>query len=300
MTDSPFANTPVSYVFPLEKIDAHATIVSIGSCFAEDVIGTLLNNGFHGAQNPNGILYHPYSISDALQRIDLGYTLTDFFEFGGLWHSWMHHGAFSAPTVEEALDKAETARKTFLKSLKKADACFITLSSSVLYWHKPSKRFVANCHKIPGNEFERQLSTQKTCSASLLCACRKIRELNPGCKLIFTLSPVRHYPGELVLNSISKARALNAICDALVKMDNSAYFPAYEIQMDELRDYRFYADDMLHPSVQAQDYVRNRLLEACFTEAANGIFRANLARRRREAHIPLHPAPAPAADERKD
>ena len=289
MTDSPFTRTPVAYAFPLERIGAHGTVVSIGSCFAADVIGTLLGCGFRGAQNPNGILYHPYSISDALQRIDLGYTLSDFFPYGGLWHSWMHHGSFSAPSAEEALEKAETARKTFLKALKKADACFVTLSSSVLYWHKPSKRYVANCHKVPGNEFERRLSSQTMCSASLLCACRKVRELNPDCRLIFTLSPVRHYPGELMLNSISKARALNAICDTLAKLENAAYFPAYEIQTDELRDYRFYADDMLHPSVQAQEYIRGRLLDACFTEQAKSIFQANLDRRRREAHVPLHP-----------
>ena len=89
MTDSPFTRTPVAYAFPLERIGAHGTVVSIGSCFAADVIGTLLGCGFRGAQNPNGILYHPYSISDALQRIDLGYTLSDFFPYGGLWHSWM-------------------------------------------------------------------------------------------------------------------------------------------------------------------------------------------------------------------
>ncbi len=285
---NPFSYTPVHYDYPLEKIPPRATLVSIGSCFAKDVIGRLLaGKSFRGWQNPNGILYHPYAISDAVQRLDLGYTESDFFQYNGLYHSWMHHSVFSAETAEEAVNKAERARKSFLKCLKKADACFITLSSAVQYWYKPGKRFVANCHKLPGFDFDRVLSDQDTCSASLLATCRKIREFNPDCKLILTLSPVRHYPGDLMLNSISKARCLNAIYRVMEKIEtNITYFPAYEIQLDELRDYRYFADDMLHPSEAAQNIVLNRLLDACFEPAAKELFLANEKQRRMEQHVP--------------
>lgn len=287
--NTPFSYTPVNYTFPLEKIAPKATIVSIGSCFAVDVIGKLFGAGVFGRQNPNGILYHPCAVSDALQRIDLGYTESDFFEFNGLWHSWAHHGSFSAATCAEILEKTELARKNFLKALKKADACFMTLSSAVQYWHIPSQRYVANCHKVPGNEFERRLSSAEMCSAAIVAACRKIREINPKCKLIFTLSPVRHYPGELTLNAISKARLLNGIYHALEKFDNAAYFPAYEIQLDELRDYRYFADDMLHPAESARKIILNRLLDSCFEPGVRTLFQEAEEKRRAAAHIQLHP-----------
>ena len=287
--NAPFAYTSVQYTFPLEKIAPKATVVSIGSCFAVDVIGRLFGAGVFGRQNPNGILYHPSAISDALQRIDLGYRADDFFEYNGLWHSWKHHGSFSSESCEMILEKTETARKNFLKALKKADACFITLSSAVQYWHIPSQQFVANCHKVPGNEFERKLSSAEMCAAGIVASCRKIREINSRCKLIFTLSPVRHYPGELTLNAISKARLLNGIYHALEKFDNAAYFPAYEIQMDELRDYRYYADDMLHPAETAKKILLNRLLDSCFTPDFCAVFQEAEEKRRAAAHRQLHP-----------
>ncbi len=291
--NTPFSYTPVNYSYPLEKIPPHAVLTSIGSCFAKDVIGRLLaGKAFRGWQNPNGILYHPYAISDALQRIDLGYTESDFFQYNGLYHSWIHHSVFSAPTAAEAAEKAERARKNFLKHLKRADACFLTLSSAVQYFYKPEKRFVANCHKLPGCDFERVLSSQETCSASLLAACRKIREINPDCKLILTLSPVRHYPGDLMLNSISKARCLNAVYRAMEKLDNITYFPAYEIQLDELRDYRYFADDMLHPSEAAQNIILNRLLDDCFEPAAKVLFLEDEKQRRAAQHVPGREKPA--------
>ncbi len=291
MNATPFPFTPVNVNFTLDKIKPHATIVSIGSCFAENIVSRLLASGFHGVQNPNGILYHPYTISDALQRLDVGYTMTDFFFFDGLYHSWYHHGSFSSAVAEDVLAKVEKSRQMFLKMLRHAQVCFITLSGAVQFYHVPTKRIVANCHKVPGNEFIRSLSSQEMCTASLLCSCRKIREINPSCEIIFTLSPVRHYPGELTLNAISKARLLNAIYAVGEKIDNAFYFPAFEIQMDELRDYRYYADDMLHPSPAAQDIVLRRLLESCFEPEAIAIFDAMERRHRAEAHVSLHNMP---------
>lgn len=295
--ENPFAHTPVHFEIPLKKIAVRDTICSIGSCFAADLIGNLLSAGFRGAQNPNGILYHPLPLSDALQHIDFPYTESDFFQRDGLWHSWMHHGSFSGPALKDALEHVETSRKIFLKALKKASVCFITLSNAVAYRHLPSARVVANCHKVPGAEFERILSSEETCFAALLCILRKIRELNPECAAVFTLSPVRHMPGDLILNAAGKARLLSAIHRVLEREENCAYFPAFEIMMDELRDYRFYADDLLHPSPAAEKILLERLLQSCFEPGAIDFYHAAEEKRRTAAHHTIHPAPVPPEGE---
>lgn len=291
LPETPFASTPVRYEFPLKKIGVRDTICAIGSCFSESLIGALLDAGFRGARNPNGILYHPLAVSEALQRIDLPYMESDFFLRDGLWHSWMHHGSFSAPLLKDALDHAETARKTFLKALKKARVCFITLGSAVAFRHLPSNRTVANCHKVPGTEFEQILSSEETCTAALLCVLWKIREINPECTAVFSLSPVRHSPGNLILNAVGKARLLSAIHRVLDQEENCAYFPAFEIMMDELRDYRFYADDLLHPSPAAEKILLDRLLRTCFEPDALEFYHSILEKRRAAAHRTLHPVP---------
>ncbi len=283
---NPFAYTPVKFEYKLEKFKPRARLVSLGSCFAEDVLAHLCP-----VRNPNGILYHPLAISYAVSKLQIGYTATDFFEYGGLHHSWAHHGSFSDADLNTAVKKAETARKNFLKALKKADGCFITLSSAVLYTYLPLNRSVANCHKLPGNEFARTLSGTEQCAAALRCIVRDIREINPDCKVIFTLSPVRHYPGELTLNAISKARLLEAIYTTVERFENTGYFPAYEIQTDELRDYRFYAEDLVHPSEEAKKIILDRLLDTCFTPEAKEVYLAAEKKRKAAAHRPLHPQP---------
>lgn len=287
--ENPFSYTPVHAEFSPPKISARATLVSIGSCFADHIVGRLFADGFRGAANPNGILYHPFAISAALERLEVGYFNSDFFEFNNLWHSWMHHGSFSAVRREDALLSAENARKSFLKALKKADACFLTLSSAVQYYHIPSQQFVANCHKVPNNNFERRLSSTEQCTAALLSSCRKIHEINPLCRIVLTLSPIRNYPGELTLNAVSKARLLDSIAQTLDLEKNIAYFPAYEIMLDELRDYRFYASDLLHPSVEAENILFERLLDTCFEPDAKSRCVAAEEKRKRAAHIPVHP-----------
>ena len=113
--------TPVNYAFPFPKIRAQGTLAAIGSCFAQDIAMTLLDSGMRGMINPNGILYNPYSINDALQRLECGYTESDFFELNGLWHSWRHHGAFSAASAAEGAASANESAKRFRRVLKKAD-----------------------------------------------------------------------------------------------------------------------------------------------------------------------------------
>ncbi len=284
---NPFPYTPIRYEFPFPKIKAKCVLASIGSCFSDDLAGLLLHSGMHGAKNPNGIVYHPLSICDSLMRLSCGYMPDDFFEFNGLWHSWSHHGSFSSRTREEILDKANESAKRFLKALKKADVFLMTCSTSVVFRHIPSRRIVANCHKVPGNEFDRFILPYSACKAAILTSCRHVRELNPHCIIILTLSPVRHHPGNLTLNARSKAQLLSAIHEVCEMVSGTTYFPAWEILNDELRDYRFYAEDMLHPSPVAFRIILERFLDSCFVPQAKQDFLMAEARRKAVAHIPL-------------
>ena len=284
---NPFPYTPVDWCWPLEKLKGGRTLVSIGSCFSESVAGKLLSSGFRGAQNPNGILYNPYSIQDAVQRLDIGYEPSDFFEFQGKWHSWAHHGSFSAEDRMEAVERAERARKNFFKCLKKAELCMITFSSAVVYRHLPEKRIVANCQKVPENEFTRELLSHQSCLACMTAVCRKIREWNRDCAIVLTVSPVCHYPGDLLLNSRSKALLLESAYETADKEERVVYFPAYEIMTCELRDYRFYADDLLHPSALAEKIILERFLDCCFEENARFQYEEAERKLRQSCHIPL-------------
>lgn len=288
MTDSPIPYTPVRYDFPLPKIRAQGTIASIGSCFSQDVVDVLLHSGMKGAQNPNGILYNPVSVCDALMRLTCGYMPDDFFEYNGLWHSWMHHGSFSMPDRDQALENANQTAKAFLKTIKKADAFFMTFSTAIVYRLISTGNVVANCHKVPGNLFERTLLSYETCRAAIVMSCMRIREFNPDCPIVLTLSPVRHSPGDLPLNAQSKASLLTAIHAACAEVPNCAYFPAWEILNDELRDYRFYADDMLHPSELAKKIILERFLDTCFIPRAKADYLAAQEAARTSAHRQIH------------
>ena len=287
MTSNPIPYTPVRFEYPFPKIRAQGTLAAIGSCFAQDIAETLLDSGMRGMVNPNGILYNPYSINDALQRLECGYTEGDFFEFNGMWHSWRHHGSFSAPDPATGAAAANESAKRFRRTLKKADFFLMTVSTATVYLHLPERKVVANCHKVPGNEFETTMLSYDTCRAAIRNACEIVRAYNPDCPIILTVSPVRHNPGDLTANALSKARLRAAASDVCGKVPNCAYFPAFEILNDELRDYRFYADDMLHPSEQARKIILERFLESCFIPRATADYQAAELRRRQSKHIPI-------------
>lgn len=284
---NPVPYTPVRIKWELPLLGASSVLASVGSCFAQEIAGKLFESGFRGAQNPNGILYNPVSITDCLSRIarDIPYTRDDFFEFNGKWCSWEHHGKFSDADLENAVAHVELSRKEFRKVLISADAVLITESSSVVYEHIEQKRIVANCHRVPNHLFRHRLLTHTETVSAIQKSIDLIRTVNLDCGIIFTLSPVRHYPGNLILNSRSKALLLSVIHEAVDANRNCAYFPSYEIMMDELRDYRFYADDMLHPAPLAQEIVLDRFMEYCFTGEAREKLRAAELSKRRGSHI---------------
>ena len=258
--------TKVRFDFPFRLDPDKARVASCGSCFAENVTELLAAAGIACERNPNGILYNPHSLAQSLLHVmnDQPYTETDFFEYNGLWHGWEHHGSFSSQTLSAVLEKAEEARIRFRDFLKTADLLILTPATSVVFELIETERIAANCHKLPGTRFKRRLLSSREASDSLCSIAETLKRFNPACRLVFTLSPVRHNPGELILNTRSKAIVLNAIHECIERFQNALYFPAYEIVMDELRDYRFFRDDMLHPGDFAVKQVACTFASACF------------------------------------
>lgn len=238
----------------------------MGSCFTEN-IGEKMTSLFYDVDiNPFGILYNPVSISNNLLRLIDGKLLSenDLFNHNGLWHSFMHHGRFSGPSSHEVIEKINGRLLSSTSYLSKTDFLFITLGTAWIYELRSTGEIVANCHKVPSGEFRRFRLTVGETVDSLKNMLEKLWSFNPGVYVVFTVSPIRHTNDGATGNQLSKSTLLLAV-DALVKGfgDNRcAYFPSYELVMDELRDYRFYAADMVHLSEVAIDYIWEKFVSA--------------------------------------
>lgn len=272
--------TPVNFTWDLPRFGRNGAIASIGSCFSQNFAETLAGAGFRVASNPNGILYNPVSVADALERIasKTDYLAEEFFEFNGKWRSWFHHGSFADSDQETAVRKCNESSAAFGEVARNCGLFIVTLSSAVVYRLIDSGRVAANCHKVPGTRFRREILSVEECIAQTKRIVGMIRNINPSCVILLTLSPVRHYPGDLVLNARSKAHLLTAIHLCCDLSDNVRYFPAYEIAQDELRDYRFYKEDMLHPTPLAVDLILDRFVSQVFDDDSQALFKE--ARRR--------------------
>ena len=243
------------------KIGYENRVLALGSCFAAHIARKLAGAKFRVAENPSGILFNPLSIAAAIRcyadpapvtRGELGFD-------GEVWHHFGFHGDFSAPTADEALQKMNAARQAGADALRTADRIVLTFGTAWVYKLKSSGKDVSNCHRLPEKMFDRQLLTVGEIVAEWKSLLLSLWKQNPELKILFTVSPIRHWKDGAHGNQLSKATLLLAI-DALQKEfpEHTAYFPAYEIMMDELREYRFYADDMLHPSTTAIEYIWER------------------------------------------
>ncbi len=283
-------NTPVQQE-KTANYEYDTVISGIGSCFADNLLNSLYDSGFSGMNNPTGIVYNSASIKTAIEYScnQKQWTDKNFFKHNSLWHSWDHHGSFSSPDLNKAVIHANEVMEAFTNTLKKCGLFVMTPSSSVVYALKDSGRITANCHKVPQTKFERKLLSVNDNYAYLTQCVNLINKFNPSCKIIFTLSPVRHYPGDPVLNARSKAVLLSAIHQCIDKhQDCCSYFPAYEILNDELRDYRFYAEDMVHPSELTRKIIRSRFLDAFFSPTAIEQIIASEKQQKAAGHRPLH------------
>jgi len=244
-------------------------LLLIGSCFTENIGARLHSGKFPVYINPFGIVYNPVSITRCLEHLLLEHQQFEeinLFENAGLWHSWEHHGHFSRPERAAALACINTAVKTAAAHLKKTNRLLLTLGTADVFTLRSTGEVVANNHKMPAALFaQRRLSVTET-TERITAVLEKIKIQNPDVQVILTVSPVRHIRNGLVENQRSKATLLLAceqICQAL---SYAHYFPAYELLLDDLRDYRFYAEDMLHPSEVAADYIWQFFGDTFFSE----------------------------------
>ena len=252
-------------------IDYSSKIVSLGSCFAVNMAEKFDYFKFQNICNPFGILFHPLAIEKIISKaINLiFFTEEDIFFHNERWHCFDVHSDLSNANKDELLQVLNEFVQTTNKHITEASHIIITYGTSWVYRNKHSEKVVANCHKVPQNQFDKEILSVATIEKSIQKTIELIEKVNPNCSIIFTVSPVRHIKDGFVENQRSKANLISALHSVLeVSNSKQRYFSSYEIMMDELRDYRFYAEDMLHPSQVAIDYIWERFCEATISENA--------------------------------
>lgn len=266
------------------KIGYDDQILLMGSCFADSMCAKLHEHYFRVEGNPFGVLYNPASIAMAIEMARKSQTIEDkdLVEHGGLWHSMAHHGVFSDVDMAVVLDKCNGSIVALRQALEKASVITITFGTAWIYEY--AGKVVGNCHKIPANQFVRRRMTVE----EIVATWQPLVEAMPDKKWLFTVSPIRHVKDGLHENHINKGILLQAV-EQLTKQTGCSYFPAYEIMLDELRDYRYYAEDMVHPSSMAVEYIWQRLVETYMTADTQAEMKILHQLWRDEHHRFIHP-----------
>ncbi|MBX9783137.1 MAG: GSCFA domain-containing protein [Chitinophagaceae bacterium] len=250
------------------SISYNDKIMLVGSCFTEHIGNNLHDLKFNVLQNPNGILFEPASVCKSFVSYinHKQYKAEELTKFNELWQSWDHHSRFSNPDKEKALNGINESQTAAHEFIKEAEWLIITLGSSFVYRLKKSNSFVANCHKAPAQWFEKYLIPIDEQIQLLDNTIHQLFYNNPKLKIIFTISPVRHLRDGVVDNNRSKARLIETVHHLVNKFDRLFYFPAYELVIDVLRDYRFYDIDLAHPNYAATQFVMEKFSTFAFDE----------------------------------
>lgn len=270
-------------------------LLLLGSCFADEIGERLCRDKFDALVNPMGTLYNPASICAHLLRClserEYAADSPELVEAEGIWHSWMHHGSFSCDDRDELLCRMNNALHTTAECLRNADWLLLTFGTSYIYRLKTTDLLVANCHKQPDGHFVRQRMAAVDIIDMWHTALQLLGAVNPRLHIVFTVSPIRHRHDGLHENQLSKSELLLAT-DALSQHSTlyaqPLYFPAYELLLDELRDYRFYADDLVHPSSLAADYIYQRFCDTFVTPAEQTLSEQCRHIQRALNHRPFH------------
>lgn len=250
-------------------------IMLMGSCFTEHIGNRLEELKFNTLQNPNGILFDPVSVCKSLVSYieNKQYTADDLFYLNELWQSWQHHSRFSGMDQQKVLEQINASQQKAHDFLKKADWLIVTLGSSFSYRLAENNESVANCHRAPAQTFRKHLLSIEETVTSLDTTMHRLFHFNKKLKIIFTISPVRHIRDGVVENNRSKARLLEAVHHMVNKFDRLHYFPAYELVIDVLRDYRFYDVDMVHPNYPATEFVFEKFVQYYFSDASKDLMK---------------------------
>lgn len=283
-----------------EPITHRHKLLLLGSCFTENIGEKLRKHKFTVMENPNGILFNPVSVTEAIVSYleNARATEQDLFYYNEAYHSWKHHSRFSGITADEALEKINTSTQAAHNFIKETDFLLVTLGSSWVYTltdkalnAKPGS-VAANNHKAPADWFYRRLMTVEELQGALDTMLHRLFNFNRHVKIIFTISPVRHLREGVIENNRSKALLIQAVHQLVEKFDRLYYFPAYELVIDDLRDYRFYAEDMVHPNYHATQYVWEKFVQACIGEDSQKLIDEIAGINLAYQHKPFNPASA--------
>lgn len=279
-----------SPAFPFH-IQHQTPVYFAGSCFSDHIASQLSYHGFHVKANSHGIIYNPVSLGNAISDTisNKKYLPTDLLEYQGKWISLSHHGVFSRGDADEALLAVNDSIKEHHPFLKTAGVIFITLGTSWVYEYMDTGKIVANCHKIPGSQFKKRILSATEIHEALISMIEEIQQFSPSLQIVFTLSPVKHLKDGFIENTYSKS-LLHAAIQQVLK-PHVHYFPAYEIMIDDLRDYRFWSADMVHPNDLAIDYIFEKFSSSLFSDHTREIMKEVKTYRQFNQHRPLSKNP---------
>ncbi|MGS2739004.1 GSCFA domain-containing protein [Sinomicrobium sp. M5D2P17] len=270
------------------RIDYNSRLLLLGSCFVENIGGKLDYYKFTCLQNPVGILFHPAAIENFTEKVRHGerYTTDTIFEHNGRWHCFDAHSDMSDISSEKVLSRINGAINDTAEYLTNTSHVIITLGTAWGYRLNDTGSLVANCHKMPLHRFTKELAPIEDVEKNIIRIRENIRAVNPDIQFIFTISPVRHLKDGFVENQRSKAHLITALHRVA---EEGTYFPSYEIMMDELRDYRFYAEDMLHPNRTAIEYIWEKFASSHISPEAIPVMKEADIIQRGLAHKPFAP-----------
>jgi len=251
---------------PYNQIDYNSKVLLLGSCFVENIGEKLEYFKFQNTINPFGILFHPKAIERLITNAinEKEYTEADIFFHNERWHCFDAHSKLSNASKDMLLLQLNNALELTKNQLNTTTHVIITLGTAWVYNHIESDKIVANCHKVPQKQFKKEILSVDEITSSLENIEKQIRTINPKIQFIYTVSPVRHLKDGFVQNQQSKSHLITAIHQHI--SSNSSYFPSYEIMMDELRDYRFYKEDMIHPNKTAINYIWKKFQQVWIAE----------------------------------
>jgi hypothetical protein len=274
------------------KLGCKDKVLSIGSCFSQEMGSRLLDEKFTSLQHPLGTLYHPAAITQALTATSQDEEKA-IVAHQGIYYHWLAHSTIWGNTPEEVKNQYLLAKAKSLSYLEDTDWLIITLGSAISYRLQANELLVANCHKQPQSAFSKHLDSPENILSSLQSMVDSIKSTNSKIRFLFTISPVRHFKDGLIENNQSKAHLITALHQLLRVTKDTYYFPAYELQIDHLRDYRFYKEDLVHPNKIATDMIWEQLKKAWFSGEAKIQSKLWKSLNLDLAHKPLHPGSKP-------
>jgi hypothetical protein len=286
--------TDVSVRPSKHSVQLKSGIITAGSCFADAIGNRLHENKFLVQVNPFGVIYNPHSIHKAFRYAIHNEPAADhhYLQNKDVYLNYDFHSEFSSLQKNELIQRLNNTIGTIHYFLRDARWIFLTYGTAWVYNRADTGEVVANCHKMPSSLFRKTLMTEESIVQSFEAFYNEVKNFNPGVKIILTVSPVRHIKDTLELNSVSKS-VLRVACHSITqKFDDTEYFPAFEMMVDDLRDYRFYKSDLLHPTELAEDYIWGKFSERYFDKETRDTIQEWNSIRSAIRHKPFHPASA--------